>query len=101
VYHPHPTDVRRWTRWGLKFDIEQCGFAVVDVIPVMGPLAYATQLQLLLCKGLLVKLGLVGRLLAALLSALCQGIMWVQDRMTPAWVTADNAVVYVVAARKS
>lgn len=100
VYHPHPTDVRRWTRWGLKFDIEQCGFAVVEVIPVMGPLAYATQLQLLLAKGLLAKLGFIGRVLSVPLSMFCQGIMWLQDGITPAWVTADNAAVYVVAARK-
>jgi hypothetical protein len=101
VYHPHPTDVRRWTRWGLKFDIEQCGFVVVEVIAVLGPLAYATQLQLLLAKGLLVKLGPIGRVLAAALAMFCQGVMWLQDLLTPAWVTADNAAVYVVAARKS
>jgi SAM-dependent methyltransferase len=101
IYHPHPTDVRRWTRWGLKFDIERCGFAVLDVIAVMGPLAYGTQLHLLMCKGLLIKLGLPGRLLAGCLSLLCQGLMWFEERLTPAWVTADNAVVYVVAARKS
>jgi SAM-dependent methyltransferase len=100
IYHPHPTDVRRWTRWGLKFDIEQCGFTVVDVISCVGPLAYATQLQLLLLKGLLLKLGSVGRLLSHPASIFCAALMWLEDRITPAWVTADNASVYVVAARK-
>jgi SAM-dependent methyltransferase len=100
IYHPHPTDVRRWTRWGLKFDIEQCGFTVLDVIPCVGPLAYATQLQLLLVKGFLLKLGWLGRLLSLPLSVGCAAMMWLEDRITPAWVTADNASVYVVAARK-
>jgi SAM-dependent methyltransferase len=101
IYHPHPTDVRRWTRWGLRFDIERCGFVVLEIIPVMGPLAYATQVQLLLFKGLLLKLGMAGRLLAAPISVLCQAIMWLQDSITPASIKADNAVVYVVAARRA
>lgn len=100
IYHPHPTDVRRWTRWGLQFDIERCGFAVIDVKAIIGPMAYGTQLHLLMCKGLLVKLGWPGRLLAGFLSMLGQGLMWIEERLTPAWVTADNASVYVVAARK-
>ena len=40
-------------------------------------------------------------LMAALLSVFCQGLMWLQDSITPAWVANDNAAVYVVAARKS
>jgi SAM-dependent methyltransferase len=101
IYHPHPTDVRRWTRWGLQFEIEQCGFTVVEVVPCVGPLAYATQLQLLLLKGLLWKLGFVGRMLSFPVAAVCQALIWLEDLMTPAWVTADNASVYVVAARKA
>jgi SAM-dependent methyltransferase len=101
VYHPHPNDVRRWTRWGLRFEIEQCGFDVVDVLACVGPLAYATQLQLLLLRGLLLKLGLLGRILSFPASAFCAALMWLEDRITPSWITADNASVYVVAARKT
>jgi SAM-dependent methyltransferase len=101
IYHPHPTDLRRWTGWGLRFDIERCGFAVCDSLPCMGPLAYSTQLQLLLVKGLLLRLGVVGRWLAAPFCMLCQLVMWLEERMTPAWLKNDNASVYVVAARKT
>jgi SAM-dependent methyltransferase len=101
IYHPHPTDIRRWTRWGLKYEIEQCGFTVVDCVSCVGPLAYATQLQLLLVKGLLLKFGALGRMLSLPLATFCQLFMWLEDKITPEWVTADNASVYVVAARKS
>lgn len=100
IYHPHPTDVRRWTGWGLQFEIEQCGFKAVEVIACVGPLAYATQLQLLLFKGLMLKVGFVGRMLSWPVSVLCAALMWLEDRITPAWVTQNNASVYVVAARK-
>ncbi|MGH8260741.1 MAG: class I SAM-dependent methyltransferase [Steroidobacteraceae bacterium] len=100
IYHPHPTDVRRWTRWGLRFEIERAGFVVADIIPCVGPLAYTTQLRLLLLKGLLAKLGVCGRILCAPVAILCQGIMWLEDCITPSWVTADYASVYVVAARR-
>jgi hypothetical protein len=101
IYHPHPTDVRRWTRFGLQYEIEECGFRVVDVLACVGPLAYTTQLRLLLAKGLLLKLGSVGRVLSMPLSMVCQGLMWLGDRITPESVTADNASVYVVAAHRS
>jgi SAM-dependent methyltransferase len=101
IYHPHPTDVRRWTGWGLRFDIERCGFTVAESLPCMGPLAYSTQLQLLLVKGLLVRLGFPGRCLAALLSVLGQALILLEDAMTPAWLKSDNACVYVLAARKA
>lgn len=100
VYHPHPTDVRRWTGWGLRFEIERCGFTVAESLPCMGPLAYATQLQLLLAKGLLVKAGIVGRWLAGALSVFCQAFIWLEDAITPRWLKADNACVYVICARK-
>jgi hypothetical protein len=100
IYHPHPTDVRRWTRWGLRFEIEQCGFTVVDALACVGPLAYTTQLRLLLVKGLLLKLGFMGRWLSVPLSLFCQGLMWLEDCITPSWVTENNASVYVMAARK-
>jgi SAM-dependent methyltransferase len=101
VYHPHPTDVRRWTRWGLSYEIENCGFKSVEALACVGPLAYTTQLRLLLAKGLLLKFGLLGRALFAPIALFSQGLMWLEDRITPAAVLADNAAVYVVAAQKA
>jgi SAM-dependent methyltransferase len=100
IYHPHPTDVRRWTRWGLQFEIEGCGFQSLDTVACVGPLAYTTQLRLLLVKGLLLKLGTVGKLLSMPIAMFSQGLMWAEDRITPAAVLADNASAYVIAARK-
>lgn len=101
IYHPHPTDVRRWTRWGLRHEIEQAAFSVVDTRSCIGPLAYTTQLRLLLLKGALRSLGSIGSGIVAPLSLLCQGMMWLEDRITPRWVLEDNASVYVMAALKS
>jgi SAM-dependent methyltransferase len=100
IYHPHPTDVRRWTRWGLRFEIEGCGFKALDTLACVGPLAYTTQLRLLLVKGLLLKLGAVGNFLSMPIAIFSQGLMWLEDRITPAAVLADNASAYVIAARK-
>jgi SAM-dependent methyltransferase len=101
IYHPHPTDLRRWTRWGLEHEISQAGFTVHDVVPCLGPLAYTTQLRLLLVQGFLRRLGALGVLIGAPLALLCQGLMWIEERVTPAWVSRDNACVYVIAARRS
>lgn len=99
IYHPHPTDVRRWTRWGLVHDIERNGFAVGSCISCVGPLAYTTQLRVLFLAGILQKLGPIGRCLGIPLICLGQAIMWVEDAVTPGWLARDNACVYVVGAR--
>ena len=98
IYHPHPRDVRRWTRWGLIHDIERNGFKAEVCEPCLGPLAYTTQLRLLFATGLLAKLGVAGRVLAVPVAVFCQGLMWLEDLITPAWLIADNACVYLVAA---
>ena len=98
IYHPHPTDVRRWTRWGLVHDIERNGFAVNAVESCMGPLAYTTQLRLLFAVGTVAKLGVLGRILAMPITLACQGLMSLEERLTPEWLTRDNASVYVVTA---
>jgi len=38
LYHPHPTDFRRWTAEGLRREIEAQGFRLVRMEPVVGPL---------------------------------------------------------------
>jgi SAM-dependent methyltransferase len=40
--HRYPTDMRRWTIDGLKFDIEQAGFRVEKVVPYVGRMATCT-----------------------------------------------------------
>jgi SAM-dependent methyltransferase len=101
VYHPHPTDVRRWTRWGLQFDVEQAGFRVIDVFSCLGPLAYSTQLRLLLLQGALRKLGYLGQVMSVPICLLGQAWMLFEEYLTPEWVKRDNACVYVIAARSA
>ncbi len=101
VYHPYPTDVRRWTCWGLKFEIERFGFEVVLQEGCMGPLAYSSQLRLQLVRGLLLRFGSVPAFGVGVLSALTQLWMMVEDRITPADVRFENSAVYVVSAKRS
>ncbi|MEE8106863.1 MAG: class I SAM-dependent methyltransferase [Planctomycetota bacterium] len=43
-YHPHPDDYWRWTRDGLKQEIERAGFEVIEMRSVVGLAAAAVQL---------------------------------------------------------
>lgn len=100
LYHPHPADLYRWTRFGLQVEVERGGFAVRDLVPCLGPLAYTTQVRLLLLQGFLGKLGASGELLGRSVCMLTQCWMWLQDKITPSWVAADNSAVYVLVAEK-
>lgn len=100
IYHPHPTDYRRWTKFGLEHEIEQAGFSIAEVRSCIGPLAFTTQLRLLLLRGIAKKIGRVGEVLCAPLFFLGQGLMAAEDAITPAAVLEENACVYVVVAHK-
>jgi SAM-dependent methyltransferase len=99
LYHPHPEDHRRWTRQGLIGDIEKGGFEVVRCEPVVGPMGWTHMIRLTGVCFLLKKGGLPGRLLAALLAAVVNARAWLEDKITPAWITRDNACVYVTLCR--
>jgi SAM-dependent methyltransferase len=99
VYHPYPTDVRRWTCWGLKYEIERFGFAVIEQSGCMGPLAYTSQVRLQLIRGLLDRLGWIAAPFVGLLSAVTQVGMILEDSITPERIRFENSAVYVVEAR--
>jgi SAM-dependent methyltransferase len=99
LYHPHPEDHHRWTREGLVTKIEANGFTVDDCRPVLGPLAWTTVLRLTCFRFALNKAPLIGAPLGYLLSMLMNLRALIEDAVTPAWVTADNACVYVTASR--
>lgn len=101
TYHPYPVDVRRWTRWGLEYEICARGFEVVETIACLGPLAYTTQLRLQLVRGALYQLPGVGPYLIGPISLISQLLMLVEDRITPRSVHDNNAAVYVVLARRT
>jgi SAM-dependent methyltransferase len=99
LYHPHPTDFRRWTREGLLCDVRREGFEVESIAAVVGPLAWTTQFRLFGYRAALLRIPLLGGALTAALCVVMNLRMLVEDRVTPEAIREDNAAVYVVVAR--
>lgn len=53
--HRLPTDMRRWTMDGLKYDIEKAGFVVDSVEPKIGILATATHARAVAMRDFLLR----------------------------------------------
>lgn len=100
LYHPHPGDYRRWTRDGLVRELASTGLVVERVIPVVGALAWTTQVRMLAYHHVLSAIPLIGKGLSAIMAAVMFARMYLEDMLTPRHVAADNAAVYVVVARK-
>ena len=98
LYHPHPTDFRRWTRTGLVLDLETRGFVVEEIFAVAGPRATTTMLRLTGFAYVLRRLPVLGPLVAALLAVVMNLRGIVEDAITPAQMRMDNACVYLVRA---
>ena len=101
LYHPHPEDHRRWTREGLIGELELRGFEVTDCIAVVGPLAWTTMVRLTCIAVALRRLPVLGRGLAGVIAMFMNLKAAIEDWVTPAWVTKDNACVYVTLSRRS
>jgi len=100
LYHPHPTDFRRWTRDGLLEELRTRGFEAEQVMAVVGPLAWTSQFRALGYHHMLCAIPLVGRLLAAISSTVFHLRMKLEDALTPRQWIDTNASVYLVIARK-
>jgi SAM-dependent methyltransferase len=100
LYHPHPTDFRRWTRDGLVLELTTRGFVVQEIAGLVGPLAWTTQFRALGFHRLLSAIPLLGSPLAALVGAVMNFRMFIEDGVTPAEWIDTNAAVYVLVARK-
>jgi SAM-dependent methyltransferase len=100
LYHPHPTDFRRWTRDGLLAELDERGFSVEHVTPVQGPLAWTTQFRLFGFQQVLKKVPVLGPPLLACIATLMNLRMVLEDAVTPAAITAVNAAVYVTFSHK-
>jgi ubiquinone/menaquinone biosynthesis C-methylase UbiE len=101
LYHPHPTDFRRWTRDGLVADLESRGLQVATVQPVVGPLAWTTQFRSLGYREVLRRIPLLGSLLIPPLSAFMNLRMVIEDALTPDSIRQTNASVYVTLSRRA
>jgi SAM-dependent methyltransferase len=100
LYHPHPTDYRRWTRDGLVMELTTRGFDVEQIHALVGPLAWTTQFRALGFHNLLSAVPLIGGLLAGLVNTVMNIRMIIEDKITPAEWTNANAAVYVLIARR-
>jgi SAM-dependent methyltransferase len=101
LYHPHPTDFRRWTRSGLQAELSSRGFVCERTVGLVGPLAWTTQFRAIGAARLLRRLPFVGALLSGALSSLYHLRMLIEDAATPSQWIDDNAAVYLVQARKA
>lgn len=100
LYHPHPTDFRRWTKEGLTQEINTRRFHLVSIEAVVGPLAWTTQFRLLGYYVALQKLGLLGKIILIPLSCFMNLRMIIEDWITPKQIRDNNACVYVTLANK-
>jgi SAM-dependent methyltransferase len=100
LYHPHPTDYRRWTAQGLQREVESRGFRMLRMEPVVGPLAWTTIFRALGVAHVLKPLPLVGRLLAGAAAMPLNARAWLEDRITPRAITAVNACTYIALFRR-
>ncbi len=100
LYHPHPHDYRRWTGEGLRREVESRGFRTLRMEPVVGPLAWTTVFRSLGAVQFLKRVPLAGPALAAAAALAYNGRAWLEDRITPASITAVNACTYIALFRR-
>lgn len=95
LYHPHPTDFRRWTVDGLSEELRTRGLIVDKIEGLVGPLAWTTQVRLLGYRMVCQKIPLVGNLLASLIALLMNVRMSLEDGITPPALIQNHACVYI------
>ena len=100
LYHPHPTDYRRWTKEGLIKELEENEFKVERVIGIVGPLALTTQYILLGIYYICNKLSILGSLILPVLSLPLNILMIFQDLITPYEIKDKNSCVYLAICNK-
>jgi SAM-dependent methyltransferase len=100
LYHPHPTDFRRWTRDGLHDELQSRGFAVEATSSVAGPLAWTTLFRLMGLQHALRSVPVLGPMASAPVTLFMNMRMMLEDRITPAQLRDTNSSIYVTLSRK-
>ncbi len=101
LYHPHPTDFRRWTRSGLEDEIVARGFVHVATTPIAGPLAWTSMIRLIAYREVLRRIPLLGSLLFPPLAIVMNCRATIEDACTPVAIRSTNASVYLTLSRKA
>ncbi len=100
LYHPHPTDYRRWTREGLLGELRARGFHVLACRSIVGPLAWTSMFRLFAVRYLMRKVPILGPMVLVPVLLMYNLRMLVEDWITPRRVREVNGCVYLVMARK-
>jgi SAM-dependent methyltransferase len=98
LYHPHPTDFRRWTRDGLRKELETRRFRIEWIDGLIGPLAWTTQIRALGMRHAAAQLPF-GDVLFLPVMALLNLRMMLEDAITPAQLVERDACIYVALCR--
>jgi SAM-dependent methyltransferase len=99
ILHRHPTDFRRWTIDGLRYELEQCGFVGERIEPRLGILAMSTHLRSMAIGGLTRRVPLTGwlRPLIYLVFNLRMGL---EEWLTPRSAMESHPELLLAVARK-
>ncbi len=99
ILHRHPTDFRRWTIDGLKYELEQAGFRVETIEPRIGIVANSTHLRSIALGGLTRRVPLTGwlRPIIYLFFNLRMGL---EQWLTPQSVMESHPELLLATARK-
>jgi SAM-dependent methyltransferase len=99
ILHRHPTDFRRWTIDGLRYEFETAGFVVERVDPRLGILAMSTHLRSIAIGGLTRRIPLTGWL-RPIIYVLFNARMAVEEWLTPRAVMDAHPELLFATARK-
>ena len=75
------------------------GFEVVECRPVVGPMATTTIIRNTGANHFLRAIPRIGRGVAGLVTLVANARARLEESVTPDWVTADNACVYMTLSR--
>jgi SAM-dependent methyltransferase len=99
ILHRHPTDFRRWTVDGLRYELEQAGFVVERVEPKLGILAMSTHLRSITIGGITRRVPLTGWL-RPIIYGFFNARMAVEEWLTPGSVMEAHPELLFATARK-
>jgi SAM-dependent methyltransferase len=99
ILHRHPTDFRRWTIDGLRYELEQAGFVVDRLEPRLGILAMSTHLRSIAIGGLTRRIPLTGWL-RPIIYGFFNARMAVEEWLTPRSVMEAHPELLFATARK-